>query len=104
MMKNDKLFAEFEDLAEKLDLKILKGKGDFMGGTCIVNNKKVIVINKQKPVEQRLKTLANCFLEFDLAFSNSNSLENFFILASINDFIFFPVDERYNWDEEISAS
>lgn len=66
MMKNDKLFAEFEDLAEKLDLKILKGKGDFMGGTCIVNNKTVIVINKQKPVEQRLKTLANCFLEFDL--------------------------------------
>jgi len=65
-MKNDKLYTHFEDLAEKLGLKILKGKGDFTGGTCIVNKKKVIVVNKQKPIEQRLKTLANSFLEFDL--------------------------------------
>jgi len=65
-MKNDKLYTYFEDLAEKLGLKILKGKGDFIGGTCIVNKKTVIVINKQKPIEQRLKTLANSFLEFDL--------------------------------------
>jgi len=65
-MKNDKLYTHFEDLAEKLGLKILKGKGDFTGGTCIVNKKKVIVVNKQKPIEQRLKTLANSFLQFDL--------------------------------------
>ena len=65
-MKNDKLYTHFEDLAEKLGLKILKGKGDFTGGTCIVNKKTVIVVNKQKPIEQRLKTLANSFLQFDL--------------------------------------
>ena len=66
MIKNEKLYSHFEDLAEKLDLKILKGKGDFIGGTCIVNKKKVIVVNKHKPIEQRLKTLANSFIEFDL--------------------------------------
>ena len=66
MIKNEKLYSHFEDLAEKLDLKILKGKGDFIGGTCIVNKKKVIVVNKHKPIEQRLKTLANSFLDFDL--------------------------------------
>ena len=65
-MKNDKLFSEFENLAEKLGLKILKGKGDFTGGTCKVNDKIVIVVNKMKPIEQRLKTLATSFLEFDL--------------------------------------
>ncbi len=53
-------------IAQKLDLKILKGKGDFIGGTCVVNKKTVIVVNKHKPIEQRLKTLANSFLEFDL--------------------------------------
>lgn len=47
-MKNDKLYAHFEDLAEKLGLKILKGKGDFTGGTCIVNKRTVIVVNKQR--------------------------------------------------------
>ena len=63
-MKDDKLLSEFEDIAERLGLKVLKGKGDFVGGTCIVNNKTVIVINKQKPIEQRLKTLANSFFGF----------------------------------------
>ena len=39
MIKNKELYSHFEDLAQKLDLKILKGKGDFIGGTCVVNKK-----------------------------------------------------------------
>ena len=78
-MKNDKLFSEFENLAEKLGLKILKGKGDFIGGTCTVNNKTVIVVNKQKPMEQRLKTLAESLLEFNF--------EEIFIVPAVRDFI-----------------
>ena len=65
-MKNEKLYIEFEDLAQRLGLRILKGKGDFSGGTCTINDEIVIVINKMKPIEQRLKTLATSFLEFDL--------------------------------------
>ena len=65
-MKNKDLLEEFHLLAEKLEIKILKGKGDFLGGSCIVNSEKVIVINKSKPIEQRLNTLANCFNEYDL--------------------------------------
>ena len=66
MMCPKKLYLEFEDLARRLDLQILKGKGDFNGGTCQVNDENVIVINKMKPVEQHLKVLASSFLEFDL--------------------------------------
>ena len=40
-MKNNRLYTEFEELANKLGLKILKGKGNFHGGICIVNNEKV---------------------------------------------------------------
>ena len=65
-MKNKDLLDEFHLLAEKLEIKILKGKGDFLGGSCIVNNEKVIVINESKPIEQRLNTLASCFIEYDL--------------------------------------
>ena len=65
-MKNKELLEEFHALAEKLDIKIMKGKGDFSGGDCIVNEKKVIVINNIKPIEQRLNTLASCFKNYDL--------------------------------------
>ena len=78
-MKNKDLLDEFHILAEKLEIKILKGKGDFLGGSCIVNNKKVIVINKNKPVEQRLNTLASCFNEFDL--------KGIFLLPALREYI-----------------
>ena len=41
-MKNKELLEEFHSLAKKLDVKIMKGKGDFSGGSCIVNEEKVI--------------------------------------------------------------
>ncbi len=65
-MKNKQIFEEFENLGEKLGLRIIKGKGDFKGGFCRINNKKVIVINNLKPLEYRLKVLALSFLEYNL--------------------------------------
>ena len=65
-MKKVKLYTEFEELGQRLGLKILKGKGDFSGGTCTVNSETVIVINKMKPMEQRLRILATSFLEYNL--------------------------------------
>ena len=78
-MKNKDLLEEFHLLAEKLEIKILKGKGDFLGGNCIVNNEEVIVINKSKPIEQRLNTLANCFNKYDL--------EGVFLLPALREYI-----------------
>jgi|TARA_B100000809_G_C14973652_1_gene471865 hypothetical protein len=65
-MKNEELLEEFHLLAEKLDIKIMKGKGDFSGGSCTVNKERVIVINNSKPIEQRLNTLAGCFKDYNL--------------------------------------
>ena len=65
-MKNKELLEEFHSLAEKLGVKIMRGKGDFSGGSCVVNKKKVIVINNMKPIEQRLNTLASCFKDYNL--------------------------------------
>ena len=42
-MKKEKLYIEFENLAEKLGLRVIKGKGDFQGGSCIIKDEKVIV-------------------------------------------------------------
>ncbi len=65
-MKKEKLFSEFEELGKRLGIKILKGKGNFAGGTCVVNNETVIVLNNMKPIQQRLNILANSFLEYNL--------------------------------------
>ena len=43
-MKNEKLYIEFEELAQRLGLRILKGKGDFSGGTCTINDLSLIHI------------------------------------------------------------
>ena len=65
-MKKEKLYIEFENLAEKVGLRVIKGKGDFQGGSCIIKDEKVIVVNKNKPIEQKLKILASCFNKIDL--------------------------------------
>ena len=65
-MNKDKLYNEFEDLAMKLGMRIIKGKGDFKGGACILKDEKIIVVNKRKPIEQKFKILASCFNKIDL--------------------------------------
>lgn len=66
-MKPHKLMSHFEELAERLEIKLIRDTGDFEGGPCIINNERVIVINKRKPVEQRLRTLAQGFQQVNLA-------------------------------------
>jgi len=78
-MKNNELLDEFHLLAEKLNVKIMKGNGDFSGGSCTVNNEKVIVINKGKPIEQRLNILASCFKEYNL--------DDLFIVPALREYI-----------------
>ena len=65
-MNKKKLYAEFELLAKKLNLKIINDRGSFVGGICMIKDEKVIVVNKMKPLEQRLKVLASSFLSYDL--------------------------------------
>jgi hypothetical protein len=66
VIKNEKLYSEFEALGERLGIKIINGKGNFSGGYCIVKDETVIVVNKLKPIEHRLKVLATSFLEYNL--------------------------------------
>lgn len=65
-MKPEKLFNLFEELAEKLDINIAQGKGDFQGGMCLVKEETYIVLNKIKPIDQRLCVLAREFSKIDL--------------------------------------
>ena len=60
-MKAEKMLTLFEELAEKMRINIVQGKGDFQGGLCSVNEETYIVLNKIKPIDQRLNILAKEF-------------------------------------------
>ena len=77
--KSEKLISLFEDLAEKLSIKLLQDKGDFTGGSCLVKDENFIVVNKRKPVEQRLKILAQEF--------NKKDLSDIYIIPALREFI-----------------
>tara|TARA_Y100001970_G_scaffold288657_1_gene416601 strand:- start:45 stop:323 length:279 start_codon:yes stop_codon:yes gene_type:complete len=59
--KYEELINDFIDLSDKLDVRIIHDKGDFHGDDCLLFANNVIVINKHKPLEQRVNVLAKCF-------------------------------------------
>jgi len=77
--KPEKLITLFEELADKLNIKLLQDKGDFTGGSCLVKDENFIVVNKRKPVEQRLKILAQEFSKKDLS--------DIYIIPALREFI-----------------
>ena len=65
-LKPEKLMILFEELAEKMDINIVQGKGDFHGGMCSLNDESYIVLNKLKPIDQRLGVLVREFSKLNL--------------------------------------
>tara|TARA_B100001175_G_scaffold40467_1_gene29859 strand:+ start:12 stop:344 length:333 start_codon:yes stop_codon:yes gene_type:complete len=64
--KNQQLLDDFIELGQKCDVKIIHDKGDFNGDTCLLFSDNIVVINKHKPLEQRLHVLAKCFSKLNL--------------------------------------
>lgn len=65
-MKQEQIYNHFEQLADKLNITILEGKGDFEGGFCTLNGDHFVVLNRGRPLEQRLRILATSFGDLDL--------------------------------------
>ncbi len=64
--KHQILLDDFIELGHKFDIKIIQDKGDFNGDSCMLFADNVVVINKHKPLEQRLHILAKCFSKINL--------------------------------------
>ena len=56
-------------IADQLNVKVIKGKGNFKSGSCLVKEESIIVINHNQPFEGRIRNLALSLLEFDLSAS-----------------------------------
>ncbi len=66
-MKPEILLRQFEELSERLEIRLVEDKGNFIGGGCLVREEHCIVLNKHRPIEQKLRVLANAFSELDLS-------------------------------------
>ena len=64
-MKPSTLFEEFEQIEEELGIHIMQKKGNFNEGYCLLKEKYIIVINKLKPIEQRVHSLSQDFAKLD---------------------------------------
>ena len=84
-MRPTQIFQEFEKLAEQLNIRLVTGKGNFNGDYCLVEQDKYIVLNKNRPIEQRLRRLAMAFAQMDLS--------NIYIKPALRDLI---ENERVN--------
>lgn len=65
-MKSEKLLLELEQLVEQAGYNIRKERGTFRGDHCIVEGDKLVVINKNRPVELQVGILARVLQKLNM--------------------------------------
>jgi len=78
-MKDEQLFEELSNLADRMGIEIVTGRGDFNGGYCRVREDKRIVLNKHNLLVTQLRVLARNLMQFDLS--------NMYLLPAIREFL-----------------
>lgn len=78
-MDPEELHSHFQRLAEQMGIVLIEGEGDFVGGYCTVNGDQFVVLNKLKPLGQRLRILADSFRKLDI--------QSRYIIPALRDFI-----------------
>ncbi|MDR8393786.1 hypothetical protein NC796_21715 [Aliifodinibius sp. S!AR15-10] len=65
-MKPDKLLLELEELVGQAGYEIRKERGTFRGDHCIVEGDKLVMINKNRPVELQVGILARVLQKLNM--------------------------------------
>ncbi|MEQ9264116.1 MAG: hypothetical protein RLN81_02775 [Balneolaceae bacterium] len=65
-MKPDKLLLELEQLLEQTGYKLRKERGSFRGADCVIEGDKIVMVNKNKPTESQLGTIARVLGQINL--------------------------------------
>lgn len=65
-MKPEKFLLELEQILEHAGYTLRKERGSFRGDECIIEGKKLVVVNKNKPVESQLGTMGRVLGQIDL--------------------------------------
>src|SRR4026207_814708 len=59
-------FEELKQLAEQMGLKVRVEMGDFDGGVCVVNDARVILVNRRHDLGRRINVVARALHEVGL--------------------------------------
>lgn len=65
-MKAEKFLMELEQVLEQAGYTLRKERGSFRGDECIIEGNKLVVVNKNKPVESQLGTMGRVLGQVDL--------------------------------------
>lgn len=57
-MRSDTLLVELEDLMPRFGYRIRKEKGNFRGGSCVLEGEKLIMVNRNLPLDTQIASLA----------------------------------------------
>ena len=85
-MTDETLLQEFENLAERLSVKIKFGKLDGEGGLCRYRDDYHIIVNKRLDIPGRIAVLARAFSRFPL--------DDVFLIPAIREAIDTHQDEE----------
>lgn len=66
-MKPEKLLLELEQLLEQRGFTLRKERGSFRGNDCVVRGDRLVIVNKNKPTEAQVGTIARILAEIDLS-------------------------------------
>ena len=80
-MKPKLLYEQLLNVIENSDIKVRKDILKSGGGYCIINNNKVIVLNKVLPPESHCKILAKCINDLQIVSSD------FFIPPGVREYL-----------------
>lgn len=65
-MKADKLLEELTQLASTMGYAVRRETGTFRGGACVVEHKRLILVNKSMPLEAAAVILARALSKLDV--------------------------------------
>ncbi|MEA2077667.1 MAG: hypothetical protein U9O95_06575 [Candidatus Marinimicrobia bacterium] len=70
MMKPKKIQELLTSFLRDKELDVVYGIGTFSGGHCVINENRVVVVNKRMPVEEQLRIFVSVILELELDYSD----------------------------------
>ena len=65
-MKPEKFLLELEQILEQAGYTLRKERGSFRGDECIIEGQKLVMVNKNKPVQSQLGTMGRVLGQIDL--------------------------------------
>ncbi len=78
-MKPEKLVQNLSDAARKIGYKVRTEEGNFQGGSCVVAEERLIIMNRRMGIEERAELLGRVLA--------GENLDNLYLLPEIRGYI-----------------